>query len=147
VAPQWARLSLFSQPISCWYPFGAEVTPLPGDLQSGTLSAGASSAYLAVSEIFLMETRAQAIAFYALGTGLGGIIGPMRCPRWSGLVSGLLTAPWRRYAHRVGFALVGCLDRSDRFTVQFVQPRRGVLAGPVAADPAEEHRFQSLAIG
>ena len=40
-------------------------------------SAGASAAYLTVSEIFPMETRALAIAiFYALGTGLGGIIGP-----------------------------------------------------------------------
>ncbi|WP_169807670.1 MFS transporter [Herbidospora mongoliensis] len=41
-------------------------------------SAGASSAYLTVSEIFPMETRALAIAlFYAVGTGLGGIIGPI----------------------------------------------------------------------
>ncbi|MGN6871204.1 MAG: MFS transporter [Solirubrobacteraceae bacterium] len=41
-------------------------------------SAGASAAYLTVSEIFPMETRALAIAFfYALGTGLGGIIGPV----------------------------------------------------------------------
>nr|WP_245653029.1 MFS transporter [Herbidospora sakaeratensis] len=41
-------------------------------------SAGASSAYLTVSEIFPMETRALAIAlFYAVGTGLGGIIGPV----------------------------------------------------------------------
>ena len=40
-------------------------------------SAGASAAYLTVSEIFPMETRALAIAvFYAIGTGLGGIIGP-----------------------------------------------------------------------
>ena len=40
-------------------------------------SAGVSAAYLTVSEIFPMETRALAIAiFYALGTGLGGIIGP-----------------------------------------------------------------------
>ncbi len=40
-------------------------------------SAGASSAYLTVSEIFPMETRAMAIAaFYAVGTALGGIIGP-----------------------------------------------------------------------
>jgi MFS family permease len=40
-------------------------------------SAGASAAYLTVSEIFPMETRAMAIAFfYAVGTGLGGIIGP-----------------------------------------------------------------------
>ena len=40
-------------------------------------SAGASSAYLTVSEIFPMETRAMAIAFfYAVATGIGGIIGP-----------------------------------------------------------------------
>ena len=33
-------------------------------------SAGASSAYLTVSEVFPMETRAMAIAFfYAVGTG------------------------------------------------------------------------------
>ena len=41
-------------------------------------SAGASSAYLTVSEIFPMETRAMAIAFfYAVGTALGGITGPL----------------------------------------------------------------------
>ncbi|HTU28021.1 MAG TPA: MFS transporter [Solirubrobacteraceae bacterium] len=41
-------------------------------------SAGASGAYLTVSEVFPMETRALCIAvFYAIGTGLGGIIGPL----------------------------------------------------------------------
>jgi MFS family permease len=41
-------------------------------------SAGASSAYLTVSEIFPMETRALCIAFfYAVGTGLGGAVGPL----------------------------------------------------------------------
>jgi len=41
-------------------------------------SAGASSAYLTVSEIFPMETRALAIAFfYAVGTAAGGITGPL----------------------------------------------------------------------
>jgi MFS family permease len=40
-------------------------------------SAGASAAYLTVSEVFPMETRALCIAvFYAVGTGIGGIIGP-----------------------------------------------------------------------
>jgi MFS family permease len=40
-------------------------------------SAGASAAYLTVSEIFPMETRALCIAvFYAVGTGIGGVIGP-----------------------------------------------------------------------
>ncbi|WP_328375080.1 MFS transporter [Streptomyces sp. NBC_00440] len=48
-------------------------------------SAGASSAYLTVSEIFPMETRALAIAlFYALGTAAGGISGPLV---FSGLTS------------------------------------------------------------
>jgi MFS family permease len=41
-------------------------------------SAGASSAYLTVSEIFPMETRAMAIAFFfAIGTAAGGIAGPL----------------------------------------------------------------------
>ncbi len=40
-------------------------------------SAGASAAYLTVSEVFPLETRALCIAvFYAIGTGIGGIIGP-----------------------------------------------------------------------
>ncbi|MFI6457644.1 MFS transporter [Streptosporangium amethystogenes] len=41
-------------------------------------SAGASAAYLTVSEIFPMETRAMAIAFfYAIGTFAGGVSGPL----------------------------------------------------------------------
>ena len=41
-------------------------------------SAAASSAYLTVSEIFPLEIRALAIAFfYAMGTGVGGIAGPI----------------------------------------------------------------------
>ncbi|MEV6998913.1 MFS transporter [Streptomyces sp. NPDC093982] len=60
-----------------------------GTLSAGTLtacwcavlffaSAGASSAYLTVSEVFPMETRAMSIAFfYALGTAAGGISGPL----------------------------------------------------------------------
>ncbi|HEY4345957.1 MAG TPA: MFS transporter [Gaiellaceae bacterium] len=41
-------------------------------------SAGASSAYLTVSEIFPLEIRAMAIAFfYAIATGAGGITGPV----------------------------------------------------------------------
>lgn len=60
-----------------------------GDLTAVTLTAcwtvvlfvascGASSAYLTVSEIFPMETRAMAIAFfYAVGTAVGGIAGPL----------------------------------------------------------------------
>jgi MFS family permease len=41
-------------------------------------SAAASSAYLTVSEIFPLEIRALAIAFfYAIGAGVGGVIGPI----------------------------------------------------------------------
>ncbi len=40
-------------------------------------SAAASSAYLTVSEIFPLEVRALAIAFfYAIGTGIGGVAAP-----------------------------------------------------------------------
>src|SRR5467141_446736 len=40
-------------------------------------SAAASSAYLTVSEIFPLEIRALAIAiFFAIGTGIGGAVGP-----------------------------------------------------------------------
>jgi MFS family permease len=41
-------------------------------------SAGASAAYLTVSEIFPLEIRASAIAFfYAIGSAIGGIAGPV----------------------------------------------------------------------
>jgi MFS family permease len=41
-------------------------------------SAGASSAYLTVSEVFPLEVRGLAIAlFYAVGTAAGGIAGPL----------------------------------------------------------------------
>lgn len=40
-------------------------------------SAAASSAYLTVSEIFPLQVRALALAlFYALGTGIGGVVAP-----------------------------------------------------------------------
>jgi len=40
-------------------------------------SAGASSAYLTISEVFPVEVRALAISlFYSIGTGAGGLIGP-----------------------------------------------------------------------
>jgi MFS family permease len=60
-----------------------------GDLNATTLtaagmvvfffaSAGASAAYLTASEVFPMETRALCIAFfYAIGTAVGGISGPL----------------------------------------------------------------------
>ena len=45
-------------------------------------SAAASSAYLTVSETFPLEMRALAIAiFYAVGTGVGGVVGPLAVRR------------------------------------------------------------------
>jgi len=61
-------------------------------------SAGASAAYLTVSEVFPMETRAMAIAFfYAFGTALGGISGPA--------IFGGLIQSGKPSALFVGFAL------------------------------------------
>ena len=61
-------------------------------------SAGASAAYLTVSEIFPMETRAMAIAFfYAFGTAIGGVSGPV--------IFGALIQSGRPSALFVGFAL------------------------------------------
>jgi MFS family permease len=58
--------------------FGATTLTIAWCIVFFFASAGASAAYLTVSEIFPMETRAMAIAlFYAVGTGLGGIIGPL----------------------------------------------------------------------
>ena len=40
-------------------------------------ASAASAAYLTVSETFPLEMRALAIAFfYAIGTGIGGVLGP-----------------------------------------------------------------------
>jgi MFS family permease len=61
-------------------------------------SAGASAAYLTVSEIFPMETRALAIAFfYAVGTAVGGISGP--------LLFGKLIASGSRGAVAIAFVI------------------------------------------
>lgn len=64
---------LFSQDV-----FGAGSLTLAYAIVFFVASAGASAAYLTVSEIFPLETRAMAIAFfYAVATGAGGISGPI----------------------------------------------------------------------
>jgi MFS family permease len=61
-------------------------------------SAAASSAYLTVSEIFPLEVRALAIAFfYAIGTGLGGVAGP--------LLLGVLISTGSRGRVAIGYAI------------------------------------------
>ncbi|HEU5277122.1 MAG TPA: MFS transporter [Xanthobacteraceae bacterium] len=65
-------------------------------------SAAASSAYLTVGEIFPLEIRAVAIAFfYAIGTGLGGVAGP--------LLFGALIASGSRESVFMGYLLGSAL--------------------------------------
>jgi MFS family permease len=65
-------------------------------------SAAASSAYLTVGEIFPLEIRAVAIAFfYAVGTGLGGVAGP--------LLFGWLIASGSRTSVFVGYLIGSAL--------------------------------------
>jgi MFS family permease len=65
-------------------------------------SAAASSAYLTVGEIFPLEIRALAIAFfYAVGTGIGGVAGP--------LLFGALIASGSRASVFVGYLIGSAL--------------------------------------
>jgi len=65
-------------------------------------SAAASSAYLTVSEIFPLEMRAVSISiFYAIGTGVGGFIGPA--------LFGTLIETGSRSALTAGYALAAVL--------------------------------------
>jgi MFS family permease len=58
--------------------FSATTLTLVGAIIFFFASAGASAAYLTASEVFPMETRALCIAFfYAIGTAVGGISGPL----------------------------------------------------------------------
>jgi MFS family permease len=58
--------------------FNATTLTVAGAVIFFFASAGASAAYLTASEVFPMETRALCIAFfYAIGTAVGGISGPL----------------------------------------------------------------------
>jgi MFS family permease len=99
-------------------------------------SAGTSAAYLTVSEIFPMETRALAIAFfYAVGTGLGGITGP--------LLFGHLIASGDRGTVAIGFyigagvMLLGALAEA-LFGVKAEGRSLEDIAQPLTAQEAEE---------
>src|SRR5580700_3731946 len=80
-------------------------------------SAAASSAYLTVSEIFPLEIRALAIAFfYAIGTGIGGIAGP--------LLLGMLISTGSRLSVAMGY-LAGSILMA---AAAVVQARFGIAA-------------------
>jgi MFS family permease len=71
-------------------------------------SAAASSAYLTVSEVFPLEMRAIAISlFYAIGTALGGFVGP---PLYGAMIeSGSRTALFGAYAFAAVLMCVAAL--------------------------------------
>jgi MFS family permease len=98
-------------------------------------SAGASSAYLTVSEIFPMETRAMSIAFfYAVGTGLGGAVGPLL---FGALINTKHVTPvfW-------GYVLAGGLMIASGVVAAFLavdaeQKQLEAIAKPITAAEAE----------
>ncbi|HET7509850.1 MAG TPA: MFS transporter [Solirubrobacterales bacterium] len=101
-------------------------------------SAGASSAYLTVSEIFPMETRALSIAFfYAVGTAAGGIAGP--------LLFGHLIASGSQSQVAIGFfigAAVMSLGGIAEllFGVKAEQKQLEEVAEPLTAEGAEKKK-------
>lgn len=89
-------------------------------------SAGASSAYLTVSEIFPLETRALAIAFFfAIGTAAGGIAGPLL------------------YARLVGTGKVG--DTALAFTIGAIVMMAAGLVEVVLGVRAERRSLEDIA--
>ena len=100
-------------------------------------SAGASSAYLTVSEIFPMETRAMAIAFfYAIGTAVGGISGP--------LLFGVLIASGKRADLAIGYLIGAALMIAAGLVevwlgVDAEQKPLEEIATPLTAEDADQH--------
>jgi MFS family permease len=99
-------------------------------------SAGASSAYLTVSEIFPMETRALAIAlFYAIGTAIGGITGPLLFAKLVGSGDATQVA----YGYLIGAALmIGAGVVQATIGIEVAQQRLEDIATPLTAEEGEE---------
>src|SRR3954469_13255857 len=99
-------------------------------------SAGASAAYLTVSEIFPMETRALAIAFfYAVGTGLGGIVGPLLF----GKMIATNDRTWVGVAFLIGAAVMALGGLAELFLgVRAEQTALEDVAKPLTAEEAEQ---------
>jgi Major Facilitator Superfamily len=99
-------------------------------------SAGASAAYLTVSEVFPMETRALAIAFFfGVGTATGGIVGPV--------LFGQIIHSGNRHLVALGFfigagamALGGIAELL--FGIRAEQQSLENIAKPLTAEEAEE---------
>jgi MFS family permease len=104
-------------------------------------SAAASSAYLNVSEIFPLEMRALAIAvFYAIGTGVGGVIAPV--------LLGFLIQTGSRAGVAAGWGLGALLmmiagTLALAFGVDAERKSLEEIAGPMRDDPSEMDRAPS----
>jgi MFS family permease len=93
-------------------------------------SAAASSAYLTVSEIFPLETRALAIAlFYALGTLIGGVAAPLIFGK---LIGTSVTAIAYGYAGAAALMLIAAvteaklgIDAEGKSLEEIAQPLSG----------------------
>jgi MFS family permease len=96
-------------------------------------SAAASSAYLTVSEIFPLEMRAVSISlFYAVGTALGGFVGPP--------LFGAMIESGSRQALFGAYALAGALMCAAALVAAFLAidaERRPLeeIAPPLGLDP------------
>jgi len=94
-------------------------------------SAAASAAYLTVSETFPLEIRALAIAFfYAVGTGIGGVVAPA--------VFGMLIETGSRLSVAAGYVLGAALMLAAsiiaaRFCIPAERKPLEVVAPPLSA--------------
>jgi MFS family permease len=106
-------------------------------------SAGASAAYLTTSEIFPMETRALAIAFfYAFGTVIGGVGGP--------ILFGALIASGKPSAVFVGYIIGAALMIASGLVevglgVEAAGRELEDIAAPLSAQEAEEEETAEAA--
>jgi MFS family permease len=98
-------------------------------------SAGASAAYLTVSEVFPMETRALAIAFfYAVGTAVGGITGPLLF----GHMIATSDRTWVMVAFLIGAGVMAIGGVAEIFLgVRAEQAQLEDIAKPLTAEEAE----------
>jgi MFS family permease len=101
-------------------------------------SAAASSAYLTVSEVFPIEMRALAISlFYALGTGAGGVAGP--------LLFGALIETGEAASVAAGYALAAVLVIvagfiALRYAIDAERRSLEDIASPLTAGPRQDWR-------
>jgi MFS family permease len=95
-------------------------------------SAAASSAYLTVSEVFPLEIRALAIAFfYAIGTAVGGIIGPALF----GVLIGSKSFTWAMVGFLIAAAwLIGAGISAFFFAVDAEQKSLEEVAEPLSKE-------------